>query len=160
MRNQAISRVREGLHRQISLWMMVWSLFALIGCPFWCDTTQDSPFSPPAFGLSARSSLRPTALTPSARARAVTARPASLPRNHSFRASFDFDEFCQCACQHLALPASPSSFLAPFIAVTVNPRPIVLESAIYGRAGPEDVGTLRSALRHSSLLGRAPPLSV
>lgn len=155
-----INRCQEALHRQISVWMMVWSLFALIGCPFWCDNTQDSPFAAPAFRLSARSSLRPTSLTPSARARAVTVRPASLPRSHSFGASFDFDEFCQCACQHLALPASPSSFLAPFIAVTVNRRPIVLESALYGRAGPKDVRTLHSAPRYSSLLGRAPPLSV
>ncbi|WP_106381038.1 hypothetical protein [Abditibacterium utsteinense] len=140
-----LNRCSEGLHRQISLWLLVWSLFALIGCPFWCDNTSDSPFTV-------------NAAPPAAKAQIARVHRASAALPHSVLIGFDFDEFCQCACQQTALSPSSSYFDLSFVVVTNNPRPIAVQSAFDGRGPPDpDLATLRSTSRRSSLLGRAPP---
>ncbi len=170
MAKRRIKGHQQGLHHQISLWMMVWSLFASIGCPFWCDNTPDSPFATPALGASASRTPNSTAdginpriaTTPAAKARAGAVPQASAVLALSSFNSFDFDEFCQCACQQVARPVSSSIWAPPLAFVTPNPRSILFQSAIYGRAGPPNPHALapRTTLRRSSLLGRAPPLSV
>lgn len=167
MAKRRIKEHQKGLHHQISLWMMVWSLFALIGCPFWCDNTPDSPFATPALGASASRTPNSTVggiNTRTTASPAAKARAGAVPQASAVLAlsSFDFDEFCQCVCQQVAHPASFSIWAPPLAFVTPNPRSILFQSAVYGRAGPPNSDALapRPTPRRSSLLGRAPPLSV
>ncbi len=159
MRNRKIYQRRQNVRRSFSFWMMAWALFAIVGCPFWCDTSSDSPFSA---WTSVASASTPADQPSVPQATASTPDSGQKLNVHQLSqlSSFDFDEFCRCGCFQAAQPAPPQMFAAPFVVVTVNPRPIVLQSAIYGRARPSENETFRSTFPRSPLLGRDPPLSV
>lgn len=140
--------------RQMSLWLVACSLFALLGCPFWCDTTAESPFAQQVSGAVMRSSSASSreAAAPSTCGRSLVQKSAPQ-QNHG---GFDNDEFYKSAGHRLSPPASV--VVCPLLAILpANPRPVSLLGALHGRDGP-DVAVLRSVLCCSSLLGRAPPL--
>lgn len=140
--------------RQMSLWLVACSLFALLGCPFWCDASPESPFAPQGYCAPVPSSLSHRAALAASTCGLCGAQKSASQQNHG---GFDNDEFFKSAGHRLAPPASVVVCLL-FAVLLTNSRPVTLLGALHGRDGP-DVAVLRSVLCRSSLLGRAPPLS-